>query len=123
MKKNGFTLIELLVVIGILAGLMMIIIPKFSSILDTNRDKGYKEIEKRLEEAALKYATDNYIEGNKITIEKNLLVSSSLIGEVYDLENKSAVCDGYVVIDLNENTAKSYIKCENYQTEGYEDEG
>lgn len=119
-KKNGFTLIELLVVIGILAGLMMIIIPKFSSILNTNRDKGYKEIEKRLEEAALKYATDNYIEGNKITIEKSLLVSSSLIGEVYDLENKSAVCDGYVVIDIVNNTAKPYIKCENYQTEGYE---
>ena len=50
MKKNGFTLIELLVVIGILAGLMLIIIPKFSNILNTNRDKGYKEIEKRLEE-------------------------------------------------------------------------
>ena len=47
MKKNGFTLIELLVVIGILAGLMLIIIPKFSNILNTNRDKGYKEIEKR----------------------------------------------------------------------------
>ena len=76
-------------------------------------------VEKRLEEAALKYATDNYIEGNKITIEKNLLVSSSLIGEVYDLENKNAVCDGYVVIDIVNNTAKSYIKCENYQTEGY----
>ena len=71
------------------------------------------------EEAALKYVTDNYIEGNKITIEKNLLVSSSLIGEVYDLENKNAVCDGYVVIDIVNNTAKSYIKCENYQTEGY----
>lgn len=119
MKKNGFTLIELLVVIGILAGLMLIIIPKFSNILNTNRDKGYKEIEKRLEEAALKYVTDNYIEGNNITIEKNLLVSSSLIGEVYDLENKNAVCDGYVVIDIVNNTAKSYIKCENYQTEGY----
>ena len=119
MKKNVFTLIELLVVIGILAGLMLIIIPKFSNILNTNRDKGYKEIEKRLEEAALKYATDNYIEGNKITIEKKLLVSSSLIGEVYDLENKNAVCDGYVVIDIVNNTAKSYIKCENYQTEGY----
>lgn len=120
MNKNGFTLIELLVVIGILAGMMLLIIPKFTSIMGTNRDKGYKEIEKRLEEAALKYATDNYIEGDSIKIDKNTLVNASLIGEVYDLENKSEVCDGYVVIDIVENTAKSYINCENYKTEGYE---
>ena len=64
------------------------------------------------------FAYGQYV-SKQAKLEKNLLVSSSLIGEVYDLENKKAVCDGYVVIDIVNNTAKSYIKCENYQTEGY----
>lgn len=119
MNKKGFTLIELLVVIVILACLIILVAPEFSDILNISRNKGYKEIEKRIEEAGLKYATDNYLEGDKITIKKDLLVTASLIGEVYDLENKSSICDGYVVVDVVNNNAKSYIKCENYQTEGY----
>ena len=90
-KKNGFTLVELLAVIAILSLIGLIAIPKVLDAINNSRNKGYLEIEKRLEEAASKYILNEYIDSkaSSITITKEQLISEGYIEEVYDLKNNS----------------------------------
>ena len=115
-NKNGFTLVELLVVISIILILGLI-------VTENNKLKIYKEQEKRLEEAGLKYIQNKYISENEseIKITKQELINSNYIEEIYDINDKTKICNAYVIIN-NINTipvAKGYISCDKYETENY----
>ncbi len=119
-KNNGFTLVELLAVIVILAVLGILTVPKINNTINDNRNKSYKEIEQRLEEAAERYILNNYIDSNinTITITKQQLIDAALIDEVYDLKDKT-VCDASIVVsNINTNIEyKAILDCSNYTTE------
>ena len=122
-NKNGFTLVELLVVISIILILGLIVTPKIIKTIENNKLKIYKEQEKRLEEAGLKYIQNKYISENEseIKITKQELINSNYIEEIYDINDKTKICNAYVIIN-NINTipeAKGYISCDKYETENY----
>ena len=122
-NKNGFTLVELLVVISIILILGLIVTPKIIKTIENNKLKIYKEQEKRLEEAGLKYIQNKYISENEseIKITKQELINSNYIEEIYDINDKTKICNAYVIIN-NINTipvAKVYISCYKYETENY----
>ena len=120
MKKNGFTLVELLAVIAIIAILCLIVVPKIMSVITTNQVKLYKEQEVRLKEAAIKYIHDEEINSSISTliITKEELIATGYIGEIYDIKDKTKICNGYVIIsNLTTNAeSNSYISCENYNS-------
>lgn len=122
-NKNGFTLVELLVVISIILILGLIVTHKIIKTIENNKLKIYKEQEKRLEEAGLKYIQNKYISENEseIKITKQELINSNYIEEIYDINDKTKICNAYVIIN-NINTipvAKGYISCDKYETENY----
>ena len=122
-NKNGFTLVELLVVISIILILGLIVTTKIIKTIENNKLKIYKEQEKRLEEAGLKYIQNKYISENEseIKITKQELINSNYIEEIYDINDKTKICNAYVIIN-NINTipvAKGYISCDKYETENY----
>ena len=119
MNKRGFTLVELVTVIAIILALGLIVTPKVMSIINNNRNKSYKEIEKRLEEAAGKYVIENYVDSSLpfVRIDKEELINGKYIDEVYDLKDKS-VCDAYVNVSNLSYVAsfKAVLDCSNYDT-------
>ena len=119
MNKKGFTLVELIATIAIILLLGLIVTPKVMNIINENRIKGYKEIERRLEEAAGKYIIENYTDSSApyIRIEKNQLLEGKYIDEIYDLKDKS-VCDAYVNVSNMSYVAsfKAILDCSNYDT-------
>ena len=120
-NKNGFTLVELLVVISIILILGLIVTPKIIKTIENNKLKIYKEQEKRLEEAAIKYANEGelYTTEDTVRLTKEELIKSGYIDEITDIADKSKVCGGYVIINnINTSpTAKAYITCSKYTTE------
>lgn len=115
--KRGFTLVELLATIVIIVALALLITPRLKKVTDENRNKAYKEIERRLEEASQKYVTEEYISSSltSLTITKADLIDKKYIGEVYDLKDNS-VCNATInVTNLDTNpTFKVHLTCRNY---------
>ena len=112
-------IIILLLTLAIILLLGLIVTPKVMNIINENRMKGYKEIERRLEEAAAKYLTENYVDSSlsSVRIEKNQLIDGKYIDEIYDLKDNS-VCDAYVMVsNLNKvATFNPVLTCSNYHT-------
>lgn len=119
MNKKGFTLVELIATIAIILLLGLIVTPKIMNVINENRIKGYKEIERRLEEAAGKYIIENYTDSSLpfIKIEKNQLIEGKYIDEIYDLKDKS-VCDAYVMVSNLNKTADFNVnlRCSSYKS-------
>lgn len=128
LNKNGWSLKEMLLLSGIL-GLFLLVAIYYISALYDNFDKevkvtNYAELEKNLEKQALIYLNDYYDEiltNDNITITRNVLRSYNLDIILEDNEGKS--CSGYVTANKTHGKiyTKSYIKCNNYMTEGYEE--
>ncbi len=121
MNKKGFTLIELIIVIAILGIILVISIPKILDTISVSKNKFYSEQKRRLEEASLKYINEIYIPTtqNNIIISKDTLIEKGYIEEIYDIEDKTSICDAYVIMK-NINTVpitESYINCEREITE------
>ncbi len=75
----------------------------------------YSKIEMNLKNASQKYYNLHKSEvGDLITSE--ILLSENFLTNI-DLTNGQDVCEGYVI--LNQGIFSPYIKCSNYQTEGY----
>lgn len=122
MNQKGFTLIELIVTVGLLLLVTSLITPKVIDVIETNRLKSYREIERRLEDAASEYMLDNinnYIGLTDTKIGKDEL--EKYVGNFSDLTKEKNECDAYVEVkNIFENVEyKAYISCENYVTEGY----
>ncbi len=122
MNNKGFTLIELIAVIVVFAVLGLLLIPKTLKIINDSKLNSYKEVERRLEEAAGKYILDEYIDTTQdsITITKAQLKEKKLIDEIYDF-NDNSVCDAYVEVSNLRKSAefKAYLSCANYITESF----
>ena len=118
-NKNGFTLVELIAVIAIMVFIGLIAIPRVLDIINNNRNKGYLEIERRLEEAAAKYIVDEYIDTSttSIVITKEELIDKGYIKEVYDLKDNS-ICDATVEVSNLDSLAKFKVtlNCSSYNT-------
>ncbi len=117
--KKGFTLVELLASIVIVMILGVLIVPKTLQIINDSKNKGYKETEARLKEAAGKYVIEQspVIENDTITITKEELMDKHYISEIYDLTDGTP-CSAYVVV-TNLNTTGVYtphINCNNYSS-------
>ena len=59
MKKNGFTLIEIIAVIGILAMLLLIIVPSINNILSRSRENLNEEQQNEIISAARTWAAEH----------------------------------------------------------------
>ena len=87
----------------------------------------YVELEGTISEASIMYVFDNYsFMENTITEEISLsvLVDNNYIEDetILKLYN-DGVCDAYSIVTANavEIDGKTYLKCENYTSEGYEE--
>ena len=83
----------------------------------------YQKLEEKLKLSAEKYTTTtfNYPEDNKDLI----ITKEKLIEEGYldNLNYKKEACLGYVIVTKDQvYKYKSYIKCENYTTDGFKEE-
>lgn len=128
LNKNGWSLNEMLVLSGILLLFLIIAIYYIVSLYNNFGTEvsttNYSELEKRLEEQALVYLNDYYDElltNEDITITRNVLRSYNL--DVILEDNNGKACSGYVMAHKShgEIYTKSYIKCNDYMTEGYEE--
>lgn len=100
-------------------------LPNLSSAIIDPVD--YEMIESSISDNALRYVSEYYeqeIKSGVIVISTNNLLKYGFI-ENKDLRNteNNDECKGYSLIrnDDNKLTSESYIKCKNYQTEGYQD--
>lgn len=128
LNKNGWSLNEMLLLSGILIIFLIIAIYYIVSLynnFDTEvKTTNYSELEKELENQALVYLNDYYDElltSEDITITRNVLRSYDL--DVILEDNNGKACSGYVMAHKShgEIYTKSYIKCNDYMTEGYEE--
>lgn len=116
-----WTVVVVLIVVVIIAG-----------SVNNNFLNKYKSIEKVVNEAALQYVKDNKIypmESNKLKLDINALVDNGYLTKK-DINDNT--CEGFSVIyakgdvtiedELNaEFNINTYINCDKYTTEGYND--
>lgn len=86
-----------------------------------NKTKKYKDLEKKLVEVTKSYTATDFnfpVNGKNIIITYNELHDNNMIDK---LEVDSKKCDGYVKLTFDNVTEyKAYIKCDKYQTHGFE---
>ena len=142
MNNEGFGLQELLVFIGIFLFMLVAITIYGNAKLgndsfyekpdvkvqeeDINKiepttieiPKEYISIENKLKNAAKQYSFDKS-QNTIITLKE--LQNNNLIGKLVDPNDKTVLCDGYVI--YSNNNYKSYINCSGmYITESYDNE-
>lgn len=95
-----------------------------NKVIDTTAKNYYVTKTNELVEATNKYITDEEItleQDSTIQIQLDLLVNHNYLNNITDYYSEKA-CKGYSLIYLDSNyikEIKSYIKCDNYETEGY----
>ena len=100
-------------------------LPDLSSFM--LEESTYSDIETKLDESSLKYINDYYTEeisNGVITISTDNLLKYKMLTEDDLIETSSSdKCMGYSLIRNKDNklTSESYIKCDGYQTEGYQE--
>jgi len=102
-KKQGFTLIELLVVIIVLSVLLLIAVPSINRIINESRSKTYRILEETMAKSSKNYISVNFGElpdtiGSYVQVDLEALQASGYIDDVYDLENSTSACTGYINI-------------------------
>lgn len=85
----------------------------------------YYEVENSIIEASKQYVSDRYSNdfvGDKLVIRVNHLIKNSYLSTIRDENNKE--CSGYVMVIKNETDVSytPYLKCNSYQSDGYEEE-
>lgn len=87
--------------------------------------KDYKNLEKALNAGALDYVETNSlypVKDNKLKLDLEFLLEDNY---VYAEDVKDKTCSGFALVHYNDETKEyvvsSYINCEKYTTEGYND--
>lgn len=85
----------------------------------------YADMEKKLEDAAKKYAQNHYANGigsDTLMVNVRNLENEGLADKVLDVTDGN-ICEGYVTIQMrNDNLlTKAYIACSHYKSSGYQD--
>lgn len=134
LNKNGWSFSEFLIAgsvifIALLVTAFFIIrlysgLPNLSSFI--SEPLTYEEIESNLNEESINYINEYYqqeITKGVIVVSTDNLLKYDIIAEK-DLKdtNNNDLCQGYSLIrkENGELTSESFIKCDNYITEGYQ---
>ncbi len=123
LNKKGWGLREMLVLSAVLIIFLMVAIYYIYRLYgDLNRDLNnnyYYDLEAKLEGQARVYIDDYLtqdLDNNYLTITRGNLRNYNLDVELKDKDGKA--CSGYV--KANKDEINGYIKCEDYETDGYE---
>lgn len=86
-------------------------------------DTSYNILEEKMTSSAKRYINDYYSNNlglDTLNIKVSSLVNNGYLSDFTDIYNKE--CTGYVSVYLENNTIiyKPYLKCNNYETIGYE---
>ncbi|MBE6161435.1 MAG: prepilin-type N-terminal cleavage/methylation domain-containing protein [Firmicutes bacterium] len=109
-KKHGFTLTELLVVIVILAIIITIAVPTYSTIVKKVNDKQYENKLALVETVSLKYADDtNYSSFYIDDLIKNGYIEPDRDGFLIDNRDNKTIMNCYVVT-IEEKDGQNYAK-------------
>lgn len=127
LNKNGWGLKEMLFLSSILLIFLAIsiyyIVSMYNNFAKEIQATDYSLLEEKLEKQALIYLNDYYddnLTNEEITITRNVLRTFNL--DIILEDNKGNSCSGYVKANKTHGKihAKSFIKCNDYITEGYE---
>ena len=117
LNNRGWSLKEEIILSGILLFCLLVatfyIISFYSGVSEVSKPV-YKELEEKIEKAAIKYV-NMYGENNVITSE--VLEDNNLLTSFID--SKREYCKGYVLI--KNDTYDPYIKCNEYKTKNFDD--
>lgn len=136
LNNHGWGTKEFLIAAAIIFGLLLFIsyeVNRFYMGIDSNIETKasntkkvnrsyYTSYEKKVSDAAISYVVSNGVAvpdaGERVYISD--LVDMGYVDNLYDYYSKR-MCSGYAIVrDYNNNlSARSYIKCSNYTTEGY----
>lgn len=138
MNEKGFGLKEFVIIIAVVFICMIIVMTLTGNIIDEKKDNTkeepkevetitYQDLENKLKKAAERYQNDTY--SSNINNEEVWILSYSMLKEkeylepIYDIKAKDKECEGYVefVQDGALLSYTPYLKCENYQTENYDE--
>lgn len=128
LNKRGWGLKEMILLSGILVIFLVIaiyyVVSLYHGIGEEVTNSSYYELEERLENQAKIYLSDYYnipLTSEKITISRAILRSYNL--DVSLIDSLGNACSGYVVAykTMGVTTVNGYIKCNDYQTVGYEE--
>lgn len=110
---------------------MIIYNRNFKSLFEGDTDKKsiptidyeYTKVEVKLEKAAKKYYDEKFSSDKMGVIPSVTITATTLIKQDYldDIKANDSRCTGYVTIKNDKKiTYYTYIKCGNYETDGYE---
>ncbi len=143
MNNRGWGLNVMLVFTGILLLALIIVIVEIQNNfkkLEANYEENssqteesikptyttYEDIEFALIKSAgsyvRKYYSEDFLEGDYITVPLSVLQKEKFIGPIYDIKDETTACTGYVGFIKQEGIIdyEPYIKCgKNYTTKGY----
>lgn len=95
--------------------------PSNSNVKIDSKQK-YKIYENRIKQNAITYAYTYYLEINEKEVKVSLddLINANIMEELYDAKDKSK-CEGYALLSIEDKeiVSKPYLKCSNYETNGY----
>ncbi len=122
-NKAGWGLAQMLVLCGILIAFLLLIVilvnQLYSGLESIYSDKNgyeYEQIERNVEESSKKYfqkhKDKSYVDSDELILE------SFLSRDELMPYNKENPCIGYTIKE-KEAVLKTYISCEDYETEGY----
>lgn len=113
LNNHGWGMQEMLIMSSILFILLLIVAFYLNMLYEGfDNNKQYHELEDKLVNAAKIYDSKQIV-GNRITLE--MLKNEGYIYSFSDFNGNS--CDGYV--DKNNGNFTAYVKCINYETNGY----
>lgn len=116
MNKKGFGTKEMLIMMAILLIFLLIMVYFISSLygnFDANETESYVELENKIAYAAREYVNDK--DAKNLIIGLDILIKDDYVNDFNDYQGNA--CSGYVIHENKEY--KPYIKCQNYQTDGY----
>ena len=90
--------------------------------IEVSDNDSYIEMEQLLKSAAEEYVTKYYSDSSvtSVTISLNELEQEAFVSSLYDPNDPSISCDGYVIYTRENKSYQPYLKCgSNYQTSGY----
>lgn len=110
----------IIIIIGIvfiLYFLMSIIatIKTVNGTLSKTRLSVYKNCEEVIKDETKYYVSQIALAPTEIGEERKIIFSKS------EVTNNCEDCDGYVVIDINNDIYEVYLKCDGYKTEGFDE--
>lgn len=112
--KKGFTMIELLAVFTLLGIILVIALPKMTSLLKKSDDGSYKSFVKTIEIATEAYVVDNMVikKGESKNIQLNVLINNGYLkSNLKNPRNKqkvSSMTNSYITVSKNNDGILTY---------------